>query len=181
MGITSSLDNTNTIVGRLVGNLIFPEEEEGEGDTVIPSDLYMNYTKDDTKRALSLYGYLGNGTIFQKPIDILFGSGSTQENYRLASFVIDDGENTDAILAIDKETEAGVVSLELNPFDDGVVIYSDVEDASILKVDDLFNELVRLDIRTNGVLMPNLPTSDPLVADQLWVDNNGFLKVSAGT
>lgn len=178
IGISSSLDSTNSFVGKLVGSLIFPDE--GEGETVISIDSYLNYTTDGSNRALVLNGYLGNGLIVQKPIDILFGSGATLENYRLASFVSNDGENIDGTFGIYKESDSGVVSFELNSSTTGFEIYNDLSDntASLFNIiDNNANSI--FDVRNDGVFLPNIPTSDPVNAGQLWLDGT-TLKVSAG-
>lgn len=62
----------------------------------------------------------------------------------------------------------------------GFEIYNGLSDdtASLFKILDN-NSTNIFDVRNNGVLLPNLPTSDPVNAGQLWLDGT-TLKVSAG-
>jgi hypothetical protein len=72
------------------------------------------------------------------------------------------------------------VELILNETTTGFEIYNDLSDdtASLFKILDN-NSTNIFDVRNDGVFLPNIPTSDPVNAGQLWLDGD-TLKVSAG-
>jgi hypothetical protein len=89
-----------------------------------------------------------------------------------------------AEMYIGKRTTSNVidesVQLILNETTTGFEIYNDLSDntASLFNIID--NNANRIfDVRNDGVFLPNIPTSDPVNAGQLWLDGD-TLKVSAG-
>jgi len=89
-----------------------------------------------------------------------------------------------AEMFIGKRTTSNVIDegieLILNETTTGFEIYNDLSDntASLFNIMD--NNANRIfDVRNDGVFLPNIPTSDPVNAGQLWLDGT-TLKVSAG-
>ena len=72
------------------------------------------------------------------------------------------------------------VQLILNENTTGFEIYNDLSDNTASLFNILDNNANRIfDVRNDGVFLPNIPTSDPVNAGQLWLDGD-TLKVSAG-
>jgi len=91
-----------------------------------------------------------------------------------------------AEMFIGKQTTSNVidegVQLVLHENTTGFEIYNDLSDneASLFDFRDNNGDSI-LDIRNNGLFVgPNIPTADPLVLGQIWLDGD-TLKVSAGT
>jgi hypothetical protein len=95
------------------------------------------------------------------------------------------GPNEDgAEMYIGKRTTSNVidesVELILNETTTGFEIYNDLSDDTASLFGILDNNDTRIfDVRNDGVFLPNIPTSDPVNAGQLWLDGT-TLKVSAG-
>lgn len=89
-----------------------------------------------------------------------------------------------AEIYIGKRTTSNVidesVELILNETTTGFDIYNDLSDntASLFRILDN-NSTNIFEVRNDGVFLPNIPTSDPVNAGQLWLDGD-TLKVSAG-
>ena len=89
-----------------------------------------------------------------------------------------------AEMYIGKRTTSNVidesVELILNETTTGFEIYNDLSDntASLFRI--LDNNATNIfEVRNDGVFLPNIPTSDPVNAGQLWLDGT-TLKVSVG-
>ena len=110
----------------------------------------------DVDETNSLY-YIQFDGLSEEGAEMFFGK-------RISSNII-DGESVELILS------------ENNT---GFEIYNDLSDdtASLFKILDN-NENSIFEVRNDGVFLPNIPTSDPVNAGQLWL-NGTTLKVSAG-
>lgn len=82
------------------------------------------------------------------------------------------------------------VNFEISDTSTGFVIYNDLSDneASLLRIHESDSGDPIFEVRNDGIFVgPNIPTADPLVLGQIWVDRGsqfhsvgGTLKVSAG-
>lgn len=129
--------------------------------TTLFVDSSANEVGIGTTSPASRFTVYGDGT----PLSFIGESGTTTGGI---AFRIDDGSNT-VVARINGGGSAGNIDIEADP--DNVQSNSDID----MTVDG--TSLLRLS--SGNVFMPNLPTSDPLVANALWNDS-GTIKVSSG-
>jgi len=134
----------------------------------------------------SLPPVLGGGEhIFITPMQAVFvNSDDSFTEYVLRAQREVGTDNTQ--LQFGKITDDGVnayeVYMTMNSNDTAMQFKNGLQDntASVYRFEDN-NDDVLFDIRNNGLFVgPNIPTADPLVLGQIWLDGD-TLKVSAGT
>jgi hypothetical protein len=137
-----------------IGKLVFPAELGG-GEQIFISPMQAVFVESDD-----------SFTEYTLRVSREIGTDDTQMQF--GKFT-DDGDFQSVYLTMDGDNTAMQFK---NNLVDNV--------ASVYRFEDN-NDDVLFDIRNNGLFVgPNIPTTDPLVAGQIWLDVD-TLKVSAGT
>ena len=120
----------------------------------------------------------GGAKRYLKEISAVRKDGDDYREYSIGINFTDGQEN----LTIAKINEAGEeTGINLGDSGNAVNIFTNQsdEDAEIFNVVNLDELQFLLQVKNSGVFLPNLPTADPLTADQVWLDGD-TLKISAG-
>lgn len=118
-------------------------------------------------RSLSFQGNFIDSLGERNQFSTELGIASSDPYWNIALKINDSGEE---------------VAIQTNTFETGFVIQNDLSDneASLLDIRDNSDDTI-FEVRNDGLFVgPNIPTADPLVLRQIWLDGD-TLKVSAGT
>jgi hypothetical protein len=154
--------------------------EQGEEDPpfVIPGYFWFNYQKTTDTVINSLQGVFSAGSgdvIIQRPVYMRYNDGEDEYEHLIESI---QGFG-DTNLIISSRANDNLTEIRMGSEQEGIRVRSNsYDDVEIFGIEGL-SQLLFL-IRSTGIFLPNLPTVDPEEENQLWVDSNGFLKVSPG-
>tara|TARA_E500000331_G_C17220274_1_gene697765 strand:+ start:154 stop:822 length:669 start_codon:yes stop_codon:yes gene_type:complete len=181
-------DKTNLILNKKHKGLLWQSKFYKDGNQIVDKNLTVNGNLDVKGNSLKVDGILNvDGSI---DLDGNFDINGTLS----ASQIVEHTGNTGTKIAFATNTVSffsahpnagGVASLQVNS--EGVIINNNGEEDTDFRVEsNTIDSALKVDSGTDTlssdcviIKLPNLPTSDPNNAGQLW-NSSGTLKISAG-